>query len=221
MIYFLAKNDNSLIVELWEYLESTYFSPEMPHLQNISFGTGTLVTLRTIIIGITIGIIAASFLTLYNKRYIGGFIRKMIAEGCVDAEGAKTLGELGFLRHVAVRSAIKSGASLSLWVRCVEEDEFLLEQDKRRVQFEEAHSGDKKPPKFKAVEFKRDCSTMHFYIPEEKRELAERKFNPKGANLFSVILVCVIALLLCAGLSFALPELIKMMDNFVSVVNGN
>lgn len=221
MIYFLAKGDKNLIVELWEYIESTYFSPEMPYLENISFGTGTLVTLRTIIIGLTIGVIAASFLTVYDKRYIGGFIRRMIDEGCVGTDGAKTLDELGFLKHVAVRSAIRSGGNLSLWVRCVEEDEFLLEQDKKRAQFEEAHKDDKKPPRFKAVEFRRDCSTMHFYIPEEKKELAERKFNPKGANLLSVLLVCVIALLLCAGLCFALPELIKMMDNFVSVVNGN
>lgn len=221
MVYFLAKSDKSLIVELWEYIESTYFSPEMPYLENISFGTGTLVTLRTILIGLTVGVIAASLLTLFNKRYIGGFIRKMISEGCVTPEGAKTLGELGFLRHVAVRSAIKSGGNLSTWVRCVEEDEFIAELDRKREEFEEAHKDEKKPPKFKAVEFKRNCSTMHFYIPEDKKELAERKFNPKGANLLSVMLVCIIALLLCAGLSFALPELIKMMDNFVSVVNGN
>ena len=220
MIYFLATNDKSLFVELWEYVYSTYLSPEMPYLENISFGTGTLVTLKTILWGITIGVIAAAILSVYNKRYIGAFIRKMLSDGCIGSENAKTLDELGYLGHIAVRSAIKSGGTLSMWVRCVEEDEFLSRLDDKRLEFEEAHKDDKKPPKFKEIEFKRDCSTMKFYIPEERAEVIEKRFDPKGANIWSVILVCVIAILLCALLSFALPELIKMMDNFITTVNG-
>ena len=107
-----------------------------------------------------------------------------------------------------------------MWIRCVEEDEFIAETDAKRAEFEEAHKDDKRPPRFKEVEFKRSCSTMHFYIPEDKVDDIERKFDPKGANLLSIILVCVISVLVCALLSFALPELIKMMDNFVTVVSG-
>ena len=43
-----------MIEELWEYFVDTYFSPEIPNLENISFGTGTLVTLKTIIIGLVL-----------------------------------------------------------------------------------------------------------------------------------------------------------------------
>lgn len=220
MIYFLAKNNQSVFTELWEYITRTYLSPEMPYLVNISFGTGTLVTLKTILWGITIGVMVAAFLSVYNKRYIGGFVRAMISDGCIGAENAKTLDELGYLKHVAVRNAIKSGGTLCTWIRCVEEDEFLAEIEAKRAEFDEAHKDDKRPPKFKEIEFKRSCSTMRFYIPEEKVDDIERKFDPKGANLLSIILVCVIAILACALLSFALPELIKMMDNFVTVVSG-
>jgi hypothetical protein len=220
MINFLAKTDKSVFVELWEYLADTYLSPELPYMENISFGTGTLITLKTILWGITIGVIAASFITIYNKRYIGGFIRKVIEDQCLSPDGAKTLEELGYINHIAVRNAIRSGGTLSRWVRCVEEDEFLSAQEIKRAEFEEAHKNDKKVPKFKEVEFKRDFKTMHFYIPADRKEMAEIKFDPKGANLWSIILVCVISVLLCAGLSFALPELMKMMDNFISVMNG-
>lgn len=220
MIYFLAKNNESVFSELWAYITNTYLSPEMPYLENISFGTGTLVTLKTILWGITIGVIVAAFVSVYNKRYIGGFVREMLSDGCIGAENAKTLDEIGYLRHIAVRNAIKSGGTLCMWIRCVEEDDFIRETEAKREEFIEAHKNDKRPPRFKTVEFKRNCSVMHFYIPEEKVDDIKRKFNPKGANLLSIILVCVISVLVCALLSFALPELIKMMDNFITVMNG-
>ena len=46
MLFFLSNSDKSLIEELWEYFETTYFSPEVPKLDNFSFGSGTLVTLK-------------------------------------------------------------------------------------------------------------------------------------------------------------------------------
>ena len=93
----ILASQKSLLEELWEYFNDTYFSPDMPYLENISFGTGTLVTLKTILWGITIGVIVAAFLSVYNKRYIGGFVRAMLSEGCVGPMGAKTLDELGYL----------------------------------------------------------------------------------------------------------------------------
>ena len=220
MIHFLAKGDNNVFIEILEYLESTYLSPEMPYMENISFGSGTLITLKTILWGITLGVIVASFITVYNKRYIGDFIRKILDEECLDRDSAKTLVELGYIKHLAVRNAIKSGGTLSRWVRCVEEDDFLSEQEAKRADFEENHKDDKRPPRFKEIEFKRNFKTMHFYIPEDRKDMAERKFDPKGANLWSIILVCVVSVLVCAVLSFALPELMKMMDNFISVMNS-
>ena len=61
---------------------------------------------------------------------------------------------------------------------------------------------------------------MHFYIPEEQKYAADVKFDAKGANWKSFILVTVVSVALCAFLSFALPELIKMADNFISTVKG-
>ena len=219
MYFLLSKNDKSLIEELWEYFETTYFSPEMPNLDNFSFGSGTLVTMKTIIIGLTIGLIFASFITIYNKRYIGDFIRRMLRDECLDAGRAKTLEELGYSKSFGVKRAIRSGGTLERWVRCVEEDEFNAEMGKKRAEFEEAHKDDEKPPKFKEAEFKRDLSTMHFYIPEEKKYAADIKFDAKGANWGSFALVVVVSVLLCAFLSFILPDIITMIDNFISVVS--
>lgn len=217
MLYLFSTQEKSLFRELWEYFEETYFSPEIPRMDNIKFGTGTLITLKTVLIGLTLGIIFASFITIYNKKYIGGFIRKLLKEQCLDAESAKTLEELGYSKKLGVKLALRADKPLSRWARCVEEDEFRAEIEKKRAEFEEAHKDDDDPPKFHEVGFKRDMKTMHFYIPEEKKFAADVKFDAKGANWGSFILVAVVAILICAFLSFILPDIVKMIDNFISV----
>ena len=209
----------SLFEELWEYFEETYFSPELPALDNLDFGTGTLVSLKTILVGLTIGLVLASFITIYNKRFIGSFVRKLLEAECLDKQSAKTLEELGYLKNPAIRQAIKTDKPLSRWIKCVEEDEFYEEMAKKREEYESAHADDPKAPSFKEINFKRDVNTMHFYIPEEKKYAIDIKYDAKGANWVSFILVAVVALVACAFLSFILPDLIKMVDNFITVVS--
>ncbi len=211
-------SEKGLWEELWEYFVDTYFSPDMPHLENIQVGTGSLVSLRLIIIGLTLGIIVASICTLYTKRYIGDFVRKMLYEECFDERSAMTLYDLGYMKSPGVRGVVKTGGSLSRLVRCVEEDQFLAAAAEERAAFEEAHKNDSKKPKYKPPQFRRDCNTMHFYIPEEKKYTADIRFDNKGANFGSVILICIGALLICMLLCYILPDMIKMVDNFISVM---
>ena len=219
-VFFRLAKEPSLIEELWEYFVDKYFSVDLPYLENFTIETGGLISLQGIIIGITVGLIIASAGTIYNKRYIGSFVRRVISCGCFDAKSAKTLYDLGYLKSPGIRGVIKSGGSLSRWVRCAEEDEFLVEVEKKRAEFEEAHKNDEKKPKFIEPEFKRDLNTMHFYIPEEKKYAAEIRFEDKGANVGAFILVVLLSLAICALVCYFLPDLIKMVDNFISVVKG-
>ncbi len=218
MPFFALFSEKSLGEELWEYFVDKYFSPDVPYLENFTLGSGTMISLRLIIIGLSIGIIIASFGTLYTKRYIGDFVRKMIREECLDAARAKTLAELGYLKSPGVRGVIKTRGSLSRWVRCVEEDKYNKDLQKKREEFEEAHKGDAKKPKFKEVEFVRDLNTMHFYIPEEKKYAAEVRFDAEGAHIGGVILVSIGAVALCVFLCYILPDMLKFVDNFISVM---
>jgi multisubunit Na+/H+ antiporter MnhB subunit len=213
-------SQKGLIEELWEYFVQTYFSPEVPYLENFSFGTGTLLSIRNIVVGLTIGIVLASAFSIYNKRYMGDFIRKLISEECLDARSAKTLYELGYLKKSGIRSAIKSGGVMSRWVRCAEEDEYNAKLEQERLEFEELHKDEENPPKFEAPEFIRDCKTMHFYIPEEKKYTADVKFDAKGANWRSFFLVVIVSLVLCLFICFILPDAIKLVDNFITTMNN-
>lgn len=219
-IIFILEKEKSLLEELWEYFSEKYFSVNMGPFDNFTLGTGTLISIRLIIIGLCAGIALASIFTLYDKRHLGGFVRKLISEGCLTPETAQTLNDLGYNKDPGVRGSIKKGSVLSRWVMCVEKEQFLADIEKKRSEFEKLHENEDKPPKFIIPEFKIDCNTMHFYLPEKKRILAEIKFDAKGANLFNVIFICIASVILCMFICYILPDMLKMIDNFLSIVKG-
>ena len=219
MAIFMLASEKGLFEELWEYFEGKYFSVDMPYLENFTVESSALMSLRMIIIGITFGLIFGSIAAVFNKRYLGCFVRSLVDNDCLDRESAKTLQELGYQKDVAVRSVIKSGGTLSRWARCREEDEFFDNLKKMKEEFEAAHANDAKAPKFKEPEFKRDLDTMHFYVLEEKKYEAEVKFDSKGFNWGSVFLVTMASILLCAFACYILPDAIKMVDNFITIMN--
>ena len=158
-------------------------------------------------------LIIASLLAWYNRVVLGSFPRAVLDGECNSPESAKTMSELGYKKNPFVLFSLRFGSMLRREISCVEAEAWAKENaGTKRSKFADFWLPEKK--------YKINFETDHFYIPEEKVDDIKRKFNPKGANLLSIILVCVISVLVCALLSFALPELIKMMDNFITVMNG-
>ena len=208
MTRFLIAGAFTSVNDLWSYIVDNFFSTEMPYYENFTIQSNALLSIRWIIIGITIGIIFAAISTVYNKRYLGDFIRLLIYRDCLECD-----------RSAGVRSAIKTGGHLSRWVRCSEEDQFYAAQEQQRIEHEELHKDDKHPPKFRELTFKRDCKTMHFYIPEELKDSAEVKFDTQGANWLAVLTVSIIAIAVGLLFCYFLPEVLTYVDNFLSIIN--
>lgn len=220
-IPFLLAEEKSLIAELWEYLTNKYFNPDPVYLENFNGGSSRILSLRLIIIGITVGFCVASILTLIDKKHLGGLVRHMLSEECIGKENAKTLEELGYSKSASVRGSLKSGTVLKKWVRCVEEDIHREEIEKKRKEYEQQVKDDPKAKKFKEVEFKRDPDSHRFYIDEEKRYSAAIKFDSKGTNVVSAIMVILISVIICALLCYVVPDMLTLFDNFVSGFKGN
>ena len=220
MTKFLIAGAFTSVNDLWSYIFDNFLSSELPYYENFDIQSNALFSLRGVIIGITIGIIIAAISTVYNKRYLGDFIRLLIYRDCLDPARAKTLSELECDRSAGVRNAIRSGGQLTRWVRCAEEDEFYEVQEQQRIAHEELHKDDKHPPKFRELTFNRDCRTMHFYIPEELKSSAEAKFDAKGANWLGVLIVSGIAIAVGLLSCYYLPEVLTYVDNFLSIING-
>ena len=67
-----------------------------------------------------------------------------------------------------------------------------------------------------------DClSRMRFYIPENRRDLAKRRYSAQDASIVSLIVSIVIILTLTVAVYFFLPVILRMVDNFITMTGGN
>ena len=202
---------------VWNYLYDVYLSSEGSY-ENIGFEKTPLFSLRLTVLGIFVGAIIACLMMAYNKKVIGGAVRKMIADGVLSPDGAKTLEELGYRKNVIMRNAFRSSVSMRRVVKCVGEEEFIAEQNKKREEHEKRIEAGEKLPKFKEIEYVIDPDTDKFYIPEELRIRAEVKFEKKGsgwlATVLTVLALCVafFAVLLVLPLIFGITD--EMIGSF-------
>lgn len=208
----------SLLEELWEFWKNKYFTPQYGDYQYIRVGGQSMISLQTIVLAFIIGFVLAAVAAIYNKRFLGNFVRTLLSVDAIGPENAKTLEELGYLKNTTIRSALKRGSALRSVVYCVEEQQHLAEVEQKRLEFEQS----KTDPRAKFVEtpFKLDPSTAHFYIPEQKKYTADIKFEKKGTNwlVFGIVVVGAIALGILA--IWLIPDLLQMLDNFIGMFAG-
>lgn len=213
---FIENLRDTKFVKFLEEIFDTFFNPETVYYENFNFGSGGVVTLRIVIVGFMVGFCVAAVSTLYEKRLTGSFVKKLLYEECLGQKKAKTLYELGYLKSPAIRSALKHGATLKRWVRCVEEDEFYDSLEQKRKEFIENNPD----TEYIAPVFKRDCDTMHFYIPEDLKYQADVKFETQGVNVVSTIGVIVLSIIMCSVLCSVVPDMLTFADNFMSVIKN-
>lgn len=189
--------------ELYQYIVDKYFTLDTGSLENISLGN-SVISLPLMFFALFLGVILAALGALYNKRLLGGALRKIIASGANSPESAKTLEELGYSKNAFVRSALKSGTAMRKYVHCVEDDEAAksLVPDKKGYL-----------PKIKT-----DLSASHFYVPEEARVGAELRYDKTGTTWFAFFGIIVVGIVIIVLLIKFLPELLKLLDNFVGSV---
>ena len=220
-------SDVTLWEELWQFWEDKYFHFDLTDYQNLGLGGGgSLFSLPQMISMMLIGIIIASFATIFNKRVLGDFVRVMLQYEATSVEKAKTLEEFGYLRNSTIRQALRRNASLRRVVHCVEEENFASEVEAQRASYEERRAADGNLPPFVEPTFKMDVTTAHYYIAEKDKYMADIKFEKRGTNWFTfgIVVVCCVSLLIAT--LYLLPDIFQYMDNFVGMFksaggNGN
>ncbi|MEE0835794.1 MAG: hypothetical protein U0M08_05240 [Clostridia bacterium] len=155
------------------------------------------------IASLAFGVFLALLFTFFQKGVMGAFIRRLIGEKAFSPESAKTLDELGINKNVFILLALKRKGSLLNSLTgsreeavCTAEEDDHTEKKKRRV--------------------KRDIRSLHFYIPDNRREKAEALFCDKNLNP----LLAVLSFLLLLAAMLLLIKLIPNVINLVSVMIG-
>lgn len=205
---------------LWQDIYELYLNVDQNY-ENLGLDTGTIRSVGLIVLGIFIGVVIACIAMAYNKQVLGGFVRKLLSESCRSAEGAKTLSELGYSKNVFIRSAVQRNVNLRRVLACVEEDNFYSEQNAEREEYEKKREENPTLPKYREREYLVDPARDHFYIPEDKCEMAEHKFDAKGSSWISTIIWIVVLLVAFFILLNFLPDILNTLDDFVGSFKNN
>ena len=209
-----ANDGTGFFEDLWNYLYDVYLRVD-GNYENIGFEKTPLFSLRLTVLGIFLGAIIACVAMAYNKQFLGGAVRKMIACEALSRDKAMSLEELGYNKNVIMRNAFRSSVSLRRVVRCVGEEEFLAERTNRREEYEKRREAGEKLPKFKEIEYVIDPDTDKFYIPEELRIRAEVKFEKKGSTWVSSLITAILLCVLFFVVLLILPMIFGAADEFL------
>ncbi len=180
------------------------------------FGSDGASAILRAIFALAAGIVIASLWSVYNKRYLGSLVRKLLSEGASSPETAKNLYEIGFDDKLGVRFALRRGHTYSGCIVCVEEEEYLSEMQRKKEEFEAVHAGEKKKPKFKYPPFKPDLDVMRYYIPEDKQFVAETRFSAKGANITGIFIVLILLAIILIAATILVPKILDFLGVLTS-----
>ncbi len=159
---------------------------------------------------IGVGLILGILFSLIFRNVSARVIRALLEGGAVDESTARTLGELGIRAGFVTRFILKPNSPLFKAIGCV--GGFSPKKAGKFTTFlYEKFLRDEIPAEF-------DYKSARFYLPEDKRVSAELRFKKEAHPVRSFIISTVLICLVCVFVIFALPELLVMLDNFVSSV---
>ncbi len=200
-----AEEELPLWKELWYLFYDSVFG-DQTYYEYLDMGTGSLISVRLIIVGIFLGLAAGSFVAVFNKQVLGGFVRKLLREECLSPETGKTLPELNYAAKLTIRRAVRRSVALRRVVRCREEEDFYAEQERN--------------PSKKKIEFRVNPDHHHFFIPEEMKYMADVKFEAKGTTWRSAIAFSFLMVVLMVVLLTFLPNILSLLNDFIGMVKG-
>lgn len=215
-VFAASAQQTPTLSDFWNDFYNTYIDPSEVY-EHLDLGSGSLLSIRMIIIGLFIGIAISGFAAVFNKRVLGAFVRCLLKEECLSPESAKTLDELGFGTNIFIRIAMRSGGvNLRRVVKCREEELYNEELQRQREAHEKAAENDASLGKFKEIPYRTDVLADSFYIPEDQKYVAEMKFAEKGTSWGGIILLMIMSLVMLVAVLVVLPEILSLVDDFLA-----
>ncbi len=172
--------------------------------QNFSFSSVPENTLKIIVLGICIGIVVGTVAAVVYKTITHSFIRTLVKNEIHTPEKAKRIDDLDFIGKLYIKNELKySYKTMRRYVICANEEDFIKKKET------EKDSSFKKLPVDQGL----------FYLPEEKKIEAELRFSEVRNPVGSIVITTALAGAAAYFALFAAPELLQMLDNFITMVS--
>ena len=169
-----------------------YFSEKYfsPDLSNVVNFDATEVErfLPFLIVGICAGIFIAACIFYSTCDFLGRPVRKLYKANAFSEESAKTLDEIGCNRFF-IRKNLASASVLSKYVKSCT-----------------------------PLTSKNDAKAARFYLEEETRYVADKRFKPLRGGIRTLVLLFFLCTALCFSLLYFTPDVIQLADNAIGML---
>lgn len=140
-----------------------------------------------IVPALCIGIFIAVCASHYVSHYLGKVVRALYRAGAFSPAEAKTLDELS-LNKPLIRRSLYRETIVSKYVKPADE-----------------------------LKDKEDTKTARFYIPEEQKYIADKRFKESKLGFKLIVITFFICLFLCFGLLYIIPDVLQLADNVITM----
>ncbi len=127
-------------------------------------------TLSVIVWVVFFGVLFGSFYAYYQRRLLGDILRAFISQEAQDENSAKALSQIGYgtkLKRSFASFALRKGSGLRKHIFAVYEEK-EVEKKHRDQLFVKAEAAE---------------TEQRYYVPEDKRIVAEVRYDGKGTDL--------------------------------------
>ena len=166
---------------------------------------------QIIIWGLYIGVVLGTLGSILFRVYSGKIIKALINASANGENSAKTLAELGLEKNFLIRKYLRDDSVLRRSVLSCGDTHLPPSGNKFKIFWYETFLRTDIPRKT-------NFNTAKFYLPEENRSAAELRFREESHPVRNFILAAAGLLAVTIFVSYALPELLTMLDNFITQV---
>lgn len=159
----------------------------------------SFLTEKIIIIALFAGITIAVIMSLYDHIYLGRLVKKVTETETYYPDESKTLDELGMKHIKGFSSSLKKGKTLRKYIKISNEDTI--------------NTNHKKNPKI-------DVKAAKLYMDPWDKDEALQRYKYRSSTVPVTIVLLVFLLAATIFLIWVIPELLTMLDNFITIIKG-
>ena len=164
-------------------------------------------TLPMIVWGIWAGVLVAIFFAITIRAFTGGLISRLKRAEATTPDKAKTMGELG-VSVVLAMLFLRDSSSVMRYVKIANREE---------ASYSNGLNGKNWKLTIRIVGRSFSLKRAKLYLPEENRIGAETRYVCEEHPVRSFVIATAVLTAGAVFASYALPELLLMLDNFISM----
>ncbi len=141
-------------------------------------------------VGICAGIFIAACIYYYCNDYLGRVVRRLYKAEAFSPEKAKSLNDINYNKYL-IRKNLAKDTLLAKYVKATSE-----------------------------ISKPQDCENALFYIPEDVKYIADKRFKAVKGGKLSLLITFIICFFACFALLFLIPQILQFADNLITITKG-